>query len=122
MRKTEVILLIAAFIGFIFKLQHWTGAGILVVSSLMLLSILYFPFGLLLFNDIKPGDSLRRTTYRNLSTYRIWGSVGLGIALSAIASGILFKVQHYPGVASSLSGGVTLLLIILVISLFRYDS
>ena len=81
--------------GVLFKVQHWPGAGILLVVSITTLSILYFGVGWLLIspNQTKPGPF-------NIAALIV------GFGYSVLAIGILFKLQHWPGAMPQIFAGI----------------
>jgi len=87
-------------IGTIFKIQHWPGAGVMIVLSLFLLGAIYLP----VFVSIKIRDTRKQGKPVNKPIY-IFGLVA-GIVFIA---GAMFKLQHWPGagVMIALSGVVT---------------
>jgi hypothetical protein len=97
MRVLEKALVILVLIGIVFKLLHYPGGGLLIVIGLFLLSILYFALGWLLMRD--------RATKVN----RLGISIPAGLSLSIICSGIMFKLQYWPGSGVMLLAGTTLL-------------
>ncbi len=74
-------------VGALFKIQHWPGAGILLVFGFLFLGAIFFPSALWV---MKKESKLKG----NLFIYLI--SIIGGIIF---IFGILFKVQHYPGSA-----------------------
>ncbi|MDF2435669.1 MAG: hypothetical protein K0Q95_45 [Bacteroidota bacterium] len=83
--KTEKTLALLFFIGVLFKVMHWPGAGPLIVVSLSTLAILYFPLAFYFFCD-------KTIKHQNLPL-----SVVSGFFLSIIPIGLAFKLQHWPG-------------------------
>lgn len=65
-------------LGYMFKVQHWPGAGPLIVTSVLFMSG-YFLFA------------------RKLITGPTWLSNLLSISITATLLSILFKIQHWPG-------------------------
>lgn len=82
--------------GTIFKLMHWMGAGILVLSGASALVLGYFP--LLLRFKWKESPSNERPMH--LAGF-------LGITLTTL--GVLFKVFHWPGANVMLLSGMAVL-------------
>ncbi len=71
-------------LGLLFKFMHWAGASALIVLSVFLLSLLFFP--LLFILKIKE---------KQQTTDKIILSVGT-LSAMAISVGILFKIMHWP--------------------------
>jgi len=101
-------------IGTIFKIQHWPGAGVMLVLSLFMLGAIYLP----LFVMVKIRDTRKKGKKPNMPMY-IFGLIA-GIVFIA---GAMFKIQHWPGagVMIMLSGIVTVAVFIpiLVIQAIR---
>ncbi len=101
-------------IGTIFKIQHWPGAGVMIVLSLFLLGAIYLP----VFVSVKIRDTRKQGKPVNKPMY-IFGLIA-GIVFIA---GAMFKLQHWPGagVMITLSGIVTVAIFIpiLVIQAIR---
>lgn len=72
-------------IGILFKIQHYPGAGILLIFGFMTINLLLIPSILI--------SKLRDTVARNLHSAYIIGA----ISLITCTTGLLFKIQHYPG-------------------------
>ena len=91
--------------GTIFKIQHWPGAGVLLVLSLFILGAIYLP----VFVMVKIRDTRKESKKVNMPMY-IFGLIA-GIIFIA---GAMFKIQHWPGagIMISLSGLVTVLIFI----------
>lgn len=75
-------------IGTIFKIQHWPGAGIMLVISLFLLGAIYLP----VFVSVKIRDTRKEGKPVNMPMY-IFGLIA-GIVFIA---GAMFKIMHWPG-------------------------
>jgi len=91
--------------GTIFKIQHWYGAGVLLVLSLFLLGAIYLP----VFVMVKIRDTRKEGKKVNMPMY-ITGLIA-GIIFLA---GAMFKIQHWPGanIMGTLSGFVTVFIFI----------
>ena len=73
--------------GFLFKIQHWPGAGILLTFGFSSLGLLLIPAILI--------SKLRDEQAKNLHATYIIGAISLMFYLF----GDLFKIQHWPGAA-----------------------
>ncbi len=89
--KKKVYIPVLAFIGglafmwgVLFKIQHWPGAGILMTAGEFLLIVLLAIIGL---------STLSRQKKNR------WVNVTGTIAAIGLATGLLFKIQHWPGAA-----------------------
>jgi hypothetical protein len=91
--------------GTIFKIQHWPGAGVLLVLSLFILGAIYLP----VFVMVKIRDTREEGKKVNMPMY-IFGLIA-GIIFIA---GAMFKIQHWPGagIMIYLSGIVTVFVFI----------
>lgn len=97
--------------GMLFKIMHWPGAGVLLISGNFLLMALYMPF--LLIHKLRESSSKEHPI--------IWtGFIGLVL----FALGATFKVMHWPGANVMLWGGfLSLGLVFLPLYFFhRYKS
>ena len=120
MKKAEKIFGVLAVIGLVMKFTLIPGHGLILVVSLCFLSMLYFFLGFALFNDIPLKRIFKRESYQAISPARLIGTIGLGFSFSEITFGMLFKIQHYPGSATQLVGGLFFTIIILIVALIRF--
>lgn len=80
-----LITAIVTFLGTIFKLNHWPGAGIMITIGLVTLVLLFIPAALV--NHYKASGNRQ-----NLMLYVItW------LTCFVIFTSMLFKIQHWPG-------------------------
>ena len=98
---------------------HLPASGILTVLSLSSLSVIYMYLGFALFNNIHFRKIFKKETYKEISTKRIIGGVGTGLALSVSVIGILFKFQSWPGASANLIMAIVTLSILAIISLIK---
>jgi hypothetical protein len=117
MKKTEKILWSTFIIGLLFKIMHWPGAGILTVLSLALVSILYLYSGIGLFNNLSAKQMFRKKNYQYKKRFNLLFGALLGLVLSILVVGFLFKFMLWPGGNMMLSIGLISLLIIVSIYL-----
>lgn len=82
--KTEKIFTFLTLLGLLLKYINVPGGNILLVLSLLILSLLYFPFGFYFLSD------------KNIKTNTVT-SIIFGWLLSIAFIGILFKIMHWPG-------------------------
>jgi len=101
MRLLEKIVLGIVVLALVLKVFGIVGGGALVVLSLSLLSVLYMFFGWWLFKEKK----------NNVN--RIGLSIAAGFGLSSGATGLMYKLQCWPGAGSMLTVAV-----VFVVSLF----
>lgn len=104
--KKKVYIPVLAFIGglafmwgVLFKIQHWPGAGILMTSGEFLLIVLLAIIGL---------STLSRQK-KNL-----WINITGTTAAIGLATGLLFKIQHWPGAAVLLMLSLILFFILFI--------
>jgi hypothetical protein len=89
-------------VGALFKIQHWPGAGLLLVFGFLFLGAIFFPSSLWV---MKKESKLKGSLF----IYLI--SMLGGIVL---IFGILFKVQHYPGAGILLTIGFLSIALLLI--------
>ncbi|MFT3794193.1 hypothetical protein [Flavobacterium sp.] len=83
--KTEKILFGLFLVGILLKCLNLPGASILIILTLGILSILYFPFGFYFLSG------------KTFKEQKIGLSVVSGMFLSAPVYGILFALMRWPG-------------------------
>lgn len=120
MKKLEVILAILIPIFIILKFMLVPLSNILVACSLLLLALIYYAFGFAFFNNIRLRNIFKKESYKDKSALHIVGAISVGMALSDICMGILFKIQGYPMANTLLIIGLLSTLIILVIAVIRF--
>jgi hypothetical protein len=96
------------------------GGGIATVLTLFILTSIYFYLGFALFNGIRFRQIFKKESFKGISNLKMVGAVGTGFSLSMIIIGILFFIQSWPDPKASIIMGLTLILIIMTISLFKY--
>ena len=121
MKKLEKILALLIFISLILKFNLIAGGSMLLVCSLTVLSLIYYPLGFAFFNGIRLREIFKKSSYTGISTWRILGAIGAGMAFSALCMGILFKLQFWTGANMNLLAGLVTIPIILVIVLIKYS-
>ena len=106
--KTEKALSIVFIISLLFKLMHWPGGNILMVLSLLILALCYFPFGFYFFSD------------KNFKTQNIGISIVFGWMLSISIIGILFKLMFWPGYSPMLIIGATVAVLLAAVAVILF--
>jgi glucan phosphoethanolaminetransferase (alkaline phosphatase superfamily) len=96
--------------------------GVILILSLGALSVIYMFGSIPLFNNITLRNVFNQEFFKDISTGKIIGSLCLGMTLSIIAIGILFKLMIWPGGMNNLVVGLVCLGIIIVIAFIRYSS
>ena len=122
MKNTEKITTVLFFLALLFKILNIPGADILLILSIVILSLIYYPFGFAFFNQIKLRRIFNKASYDGISTKKIIGAVFFGIILSTICIGILFKILMFPGGTIILTIGTISAIAILTFSIIRYVS
>lgn len=104
MKTLGIIALVMMALATVSKLMHWPGAGILLVISFVLTSLVFYPA--VLYTLYK--EYFNRTKVM-VPVLAFIGGVGFML-------GILFKLQHWPGAGIMITAGELLLAILLVIT------
>jgi hypothetical protein len=84
MKIFGLLSLVMITVGALFKIQHWPGAGVLLVFGFILLGFLFFPSALWI---MKKESKLKGSLFIYIMS--IIGGI-------IFIFGILFKIQHYP--------------------------
>jgi hypothetical protein len=111
-RWTHILGFLSAFIisaGFLFKIQHWPGAGFLITIGITMAMVLFLPA--LCYQRIKS------STTKILAIINILTFLGIFIYLA----GFLSKIQHWPGASMMLLTG-SLLTVVIAFPLHTYVS
>ena len=103
--KTEKVMTSIFLLAFIAKLFDLPGLSILLILSLGIISILYFPLAFYFFSD------------KSLNRQNIALSIVGGMVLAIIPMGILFKIMFWPGAQVELASSLILTPILLVITI-----
>jgi hypothetical protein len=122
MNKLEKTLVIVTLVALILKYLAVPGMSLFVVIGLLGLAVLYFYFGFALFNSIGFKGIFKKDSYIEISKYKIFAAIIVGVALSMICIGLLFKVQHWFGFTMYLYAGLALSFVMLIIAVFKYNS
>lgn len=110
--RTEFGLAIAFIFAMVLKFFHIPGGSIILVLSMLTLGIVYFPFAFYFMRD-------KTSKLQNIPL-----SMVSGMVFSIAITGLLFKIQHYPGgaIMSSLSFVLIIPILIVCIVLFKKSS
>jgi hypothetical protein len=105
--KKSIFLFITGFFtsfffitGVIFKIQHWPGAGMILMLAIV--------FGIFLF---LPALLIAKLKEEELASKKAIYIIGIAGAICFL-SGLLFKIQHWPGASSLMVSGVIILFFI----------
>ena len=116
MRLAEKILIVVTIIALLFKLFFVPTGETLLSLSTYLLVFFYGIFGVLYFNNI----SLKTISFKSISSGKIIGAIGLGIAHLFVIGGVVLKIKSLPGNGPLLFIGLLFNIIIFVISFIKY--
>lgn len=122
MKKLEKILIVLSMIGIAMKLVPIDGSGMITMLAMLALSLLYALFGFSLFNDIRLRDIFKKRAYAGVRSSHIIVAILSGLCLFFLATGILFKVQYWPGASIELFGGLLFTVLILIVCLIWWLS
>jgi hypothetical protein len=120
MKKFELIVGFIAILGIFLKILHIQGSELLIVLSFSALSTFYYVFSFAFFNGIRLQNIFKKESYKDTNAKRIIGAVGLGISLSTIIMGGLFKLLFWAGANMQLMTGLVILGIILPVATIFY--
>ena len=120
MKILEKILGVLIILALIMKFSLIMGGSIVLVLSLLVISIIYYPLGFAFFNQIELKGIFKKVSYKGISALRIIGAICVGVSLATVCEGILFRLQRYPGGNIILMGGLICTLLVGVIALIRY--
>jgi glucan phosphoethanolaminetransferase (alkaline phosphatase superfamily) len=120
MKKFEKIIGLILIIGLIFKFALIPGGSFFVVISLIILSFLYFFFGVALLNQVILKNAFKKDSYKDISIAKVVIAIGAGIGLAMACIGILYKIQHWEGSILYLTISIIILAIISIICFIRF--
>ena len=121
MRIIEIILSVLFTFGLFLKLSFIPGGAALITLSLSLLSMFYFLFSFTYFNKIKLKNIFNKEDYKNIPPAKIIGTIGFGIGLSTLLTGLLYKIMDWPGGNDmSIIIGLIIVSIIFIVSIIKF--
>ena len=120
MKKFELIVGLIAIFGIFLKILLIPGGGILVGLACTLLAVFYYVFSFALFNGIKLRNIFKKVSYKDTNAKRIVGAIAFGFALSAILTGVLYKLLFWAGANLLLRVGLYAIGLILPIATIFY--
>ena len=92
--RTEKILAGFCLFGILLRLLHFPGGNMILILTIGILSMIYFPFGIYFLSG------------KTFQQQNVGLSIGVGMALSILVVGILFKLMHWPGALAMLIVGL----------------
>jgi hypothetical protein len=122
MKKTEITVLIISMIAIVLNFLLVPGGSVLTIVSLSFLATIYFYFSFALFNNIRFRNVFKKESYKNISSQKMIGSIGAGVALSLTAIGVLFKLLSWPGASVNLMAGLLGLMIVATIATIKFSN
>ncbi len=120
MRKFKLIIGGISIIGITLKAFHIPGGGAMLSIFLGILAMFYYLLSFALFNNIKLKKIFEKSAYSETNAKRIIGSIGIGIGLSTLIMGGLFKIQLFPGAKPQLFAGLLVCSTAFAISIIFY--
>ncbi len=88
-----------AIVGAFFKMQHWPGAGVLMLLGFFLVTAVFLPLYFV--------HSYREQAEKPQLIYPIIGYISLALILV----GVIFKIQHWPGAGAILTSSIVVVVI-----------
>lgn len=117
MTKIEKILGVVIAVALLLQWFNIPGARFLLTISLAVLIMMYFAFSVFVINRIKTMDVFKASSYRELSAYRLIGTIFYGFITSTVCLGILYNLQNWQRAGSiSIVGFIFFLIAFIVVS------
>lgn len=120
MRLLEKILAIGVLVSVILKFGLIPGGEISLLASTLLVTIIYYPFGFLFFNQIRLRDTFKKAAYKNVTALTVILSIITGIGLSITCVGSLFKLFHFAGANEMLTVGLITIFIVSLVAVVSF--
>ncbi|MEP3389612.1 MAG: hypothetical protein ABJO02_15585 [Reichenbachiella sp.] len=120
MKRTELLLLVLSSIGLIGQIMLVPFSAEILALSLNFLAILYYVFTLPYFLGVPIKHMFKKSSYKDISKKRIFGTIFVGFGLSIIIIGIMFKLLLLPGAVEMLTIGTRGILIASLVLLVKY--
>lgn len=119
MKILEKFLGLLAITSVILKFFMVSYSGMVFSVCMTSIALLYYPLGFIFFNDIPLSKVFKKEAYKGKSTLKIIGALGLGLALSVLCNGILFKLEGFPMSGMGLKFGLFLTSAALLVVIYR---
>jgi hypothetical protein len=107
MKISGLIAPILLSFGSLFKIQHWPGAGILLVLGFLLLSFVFLPSAIYV--------NYKEVSNRTKKWTHIIGFLGTFF----ISVGFLFKIQHWPSAGIAITVGILMICLLFLPMVLR---
>lgn len=120
MQRVEKIYLVVITLAILLRLFNIPGAGGLLTLSMMTFSLFYLGLSTFLFNGLSLEDISKGFSKTAISIKRVLGSVIIGLSLSTLVLGVLFKIMLWPGAIGMLFFGTRLAFVPLIICIIKY--
>lgn len=120
MKKAELILILIAILAVTLHLLNIGGGSFLTTIFSLILSLLYFPLGIFLFNDVKLSRIGKKESYNGLNVFKQVSFVLIGMALQVLVLAILFKVMFWPGANIMSVMGLVTIVPVFIISVIAF--
>lgn len=115
MKKIELFVAANIVLAIILKLQIVPGANTFTYVSLIVLAILYFPFGIAQLHGVPFKEALKRSSYKNIPLQQRLIALIAGFGLSCAVIGSMLKLQLIDDGNIVIMNGLGILLPVLVI-------
>lgn len=119
MKRLEKILIVLSIISLIMMFNQYQGSTWMLMISLTLLACIYFPLGFLFFSQIGVRQ-LFKGALRNAKAVNLLSAFFVGLGVSNLCMGILFRFLHFPGGNEMLIAGLAIAVIMLIVTIIRY--
>ncbi|NQY29984.1 MAG: hypothetical protein HRT69_11005 [Flavobacteriaceae bacterium] len=119
--KFELIVGGITIIALLLNLFLIPGSAVFTILSLATLSCFYFYFSFAILNSVRLRMIFKKGSFSKITTLRIIGAIGVGVNLSVVLLGILFKTLSWPGASVMLMSGLLGLSGSLVVMFVKYS-
>lgn len=121
MRIIEIVLAVIMILAMLMRVNHIPGGIFIFMLAAQLLSMLYF-LSFLLLNGIRARDMFKREAYADVTAGKMGLAVLVGLGLSAVIIGSLFKLMFWPGAAIMLTSSLVYTGVFTAIAVMYYLS